>query len=451
MDWSLPYDPTDRTSILAYAERLVGHSLREVLDELPPAIDFTRNKGGFGSSLERYYFGYEPNSRPEPDFIDAGLELKVTPLKWVRRRLVAKERLVLSQIDYMTLVSEEWESSSFLAKNAHLLIVFYLHEAGTDPRDFVIKIVRLWDFPEADLEIIRDDWDTIVAKVRAGLAHELSEGDTNYLAACTKASTAADRREQPRSTQLAKPRAFSLKASYMNSIIQDSLERESVVTAEELRSGKTFEQAIHDRFRPYIGMTAGTIAETLGVSLDRSAKNYYAVLTKRLLKPILGVAEDSRVAEFEKADIVLRTIRLMPNGRPKEAVSFPAFDYCEVVQQPWEDSDLRESLTRRFFFVVYQLDRGGTPTLLRTQFWTMPVDDVEQHARECFERTVGLIMEDKVDYLPGSKDNRVCHVRPHGRNKADVIPTPSGGLAVRKSFWLNQQYLTEQLGTGADS
>ncbi|MBN1192815.1 MAG: DNA mismatch repair protein [Coriobacteriia bacterium] len=446
-DTGLRYDPADRASIVAYAERLVGHSLREVLDTLPEVIDFYSHKGGFGTALERHYFGYEPNNRPEPDFATAGVELKATPLRRSGKRLVAKERLVLGMIDYMTIVAEEWESSSFLRKNAHLLLVFYLHEEGSDPRDFIVKIVRLWEFPEADLEVIRDDWQRIVDKVRQGRAHEISEGDTLYLAACTKGATGADRREQPFSAEPAKPRALSLKASYMNSVIADSLDRQAAVSASELRSGETFEDIVHSRFRLYIGLTADEIASRLDVRIKRGAKNFYAVLTKR----ILGIAADKKVAEFEKAGLVVRTVRLKPNGNPKEAVSFPAFDYCNLVEQQWEDSDLRGQLTRRFFFVVYQLDEKGVPTLIRTQFWTPPTYDVEYHARECFERTVVLIREDKVEYLPGTSDNEVCHVRPHGRNSHDLVPTPSGGLAVRKSFWLNQSYIARQLADAQDS
>jgi DNA mismatch repair protein MutH len=437
----LPYDPRNRESILEYAERLIGRSLRDVLETLPPVIDFSGHKGGFGNALERYYFQYEPNNRQEPDFAEAGLELKVTPLKRSGKRLVAKERLVLGMIDYVAISSEEWESSSFLSKNSHLLLVFYLHEADMDPRDFVIKIVRLWDFPEADLEIIKDDWNTIAGKVRAGLAHEISEGDTLYLAACTKGATGADCRMQPFSREKAKPRALSLKASYMNAVIADSFARQSAVRAEELRSGSTFEQAVQNRFLPYVGMTADEIAGSLGVHARRGAKNFYSLLTKR----VLGVAPDKAVAEFEKAGVIVKTIRLTPGGSLKEAVSFPAFDYCDLVNQQWEESDLRDVLTRRFFFVIYQLDRDGVPTLRRTRFWTMPIDDVERHARMCFDRTTALVMEDKTEYLPRSTENKVCHVRPHGRNSADVVPTPAGGRAVRRSFWLNQRYLAEQL------
>jgi DNA mismatch repair protein MutH len=433
------YDRTSPESLLTYAEGLVGHSLREALDDLPPAIDFSSNKGGFGTVLERHYFGYEPNSRPEPDFAEAGVELKATPLKMSGSRMVSKERLVLGMIDYMAIVSEEWESSTFLKKNSLLLLVFYLHEQGKDPRDFVIKIVRLFEFPPEDLEIIRRDWRFIVDKIKAGKAHELSEGDTLYLAACTKSSNSTTRRRQPFG-EAAKPRAFSLKQSYMNTVIRSSPALKAIATVEVVR-GRSFEEVVADRFKPYIGKTAYDIADSVGLTAKRRAKNYYAVLTNR----ILGVAEKDKIAEFEKADIQVKTMRLTPSGRPKEDLPFRAFDYCDLVTQEWESSDLREMLGKRFFFVIYQLDRDDVPTLLGTRFWTMPVSDIEGPARRCFEETQSRIAEDKAEYLPKSTENLVCHVRTHGRNSRDVIPTPSGRLVCRKSFWLNGSYIKRRL------
>ncbi len=440
------YDPASPSSIERYAKRLVGHTLREMLAEEAPAA-YQTGKGRFGDIVERSYFGINPGNVSGPDFADAGVELKTTPLKRVGTKLRAKERLVLQMIDYMSVHREEWATSSFLKKNSSILLLFYLWEREADMLDYVFKIARLWSIPEEDLEIIRDDWEKIVAKVRDGEAHTLSEGDTMYLAACVKGASGSKRRKQPFSHEPAKPRAFSLKASYMNSVIDESLRFEPTVAAAELKSGRTFEQVIHDRFRPHIGTSADDIADQLGVTIKRGAKNFYSVLTNR----ILGIGDKARPAEFEKADVTIRTVRLKPTGMPKEAVSFKAFNYLDLVQQEWEDSDLRDDLTRRFFFVIYQLDRDGTPTLLRTQFWTMPIEDVEIHGRRCFERTVELIMRDKADELPRSSENKVCHVRPHGRDSSDTLPAPSGKQVVRKSFWLNQRYLAEQLAWGGDS
>jgi len=439
-----PYDPTSIESIETYAQRLIGRTLREALDVLPEEIDFSSHKGGFGTVLERHYFGYEPNSRAEPDFAEVGVELKSTPLKKAGGGLVSKERLVLGQINYMTVVAEEWESSSFLKKNSHLLLVFYLHEYGKDPRDFVIKVVRLWEFPPEDLEIIRQDWEKIVGKVRDGLAHELSEGDTLYLAACTKSADSTNRRPQPFGPE-AKPRAFALKQSYMNTVwgAAVSAKRHSAkaVAIDEVRAGRSFEEVIASRFTPYLGMSADAIAKLLGVNIKRGAKNFYAVLTKR----ILGAGDRDRIAEFEKADIQAKTLRLLPSGRPKEDISFKAFDYLHLVDQEWDSSDFREALSKRFFFVIYQLDNDDVPRLLGTRFWTMPVSDIEGAARECFEETKFRIREDRAEYLPRKSESPVCHVRPHGRDSRDVIPTPSGRLVCRKSFWLNGSYIKRQL------
>jgi len=442
------YDPGDPASIEAYAKRLVGHCLRDLLptDE-PTEYQSGRGKGGFGDLVERGYFGINPGNISQPDFTEAGVELKTTPLKRVGGKLRAKERLVLQMIDYDVVCGENWETSSFKSKNDLLLLMFYLWEEGRAPLDYVFKIVRLWSIPDGDLEMIRDDWETIVGKIRDGRAHEISEGDTMYLAACTKGAKGSDRRTQPNSDIPAKPRAFAFKASYMNSVIDHSLSMQSAVTSEELRSGRTFEEVIHDRFRPFIGMSAEEIAARLGVRVNRNAKALYHLLTKR----ILGVDPDKKIAEFEKADLIVRTVRLKPNGVPKEAISFKAFHYLDLVEQAWEDSDLRDDLTHRFFFVIYQLDQDKVAHLSRTQFWTPPIRDVEVLAQECFDSTIDLIREDKLEYLPKASDGIMCHVRPHGRDSDDTIPTPSGGLAVRRSFWLNQRYMAEQLAACEDT
>ena len=76
---------------------------------------------------------------------------------------------------------------------------------------YKIDFAKLFTPPEQDKKIIMNDFYTIRNKIIAGKAHELSEGDTLYLGAATKAKTSKDRRKQPYSTELAKPRAFSFK------------------------------------------------------------------------------------------------------------------------------------------------------------------------------------------------------------------------------------------------
>ena len=88
-----------------------------------------KGKGGFGQLVEKFYFGYEPNSSPEPDFPEAGVELKTTPLKRdIQGNYRIKERLVCDMIDYCKIVKYPFEESPFFRKSSLMLIIFYLND-----------------------------------------------------------------------------------------------------------------------------------------------------------------------------------------------------------------------------------------------------------------------------------------------------------------------------------
>lgn len=170
----LPYNPEDKKSIIDFAKLLKNKSLREVCDITAIKND-RKGKGHFGQILEEFYFHYKPNSDAEPDFPIAKLELKSSPLKKLKNNEYrSKERLVLNIINYINVVNQQFENSDFIKKNASILLIFYLHQAGYDILDYLIKIVDEWSFPSTDLEIIKKDWETINKKIADGKAHELS-------------------------------------------------------------------------------------------------------------------------------------------------------------------------------------------------------------------------------------------------------------------------------------
>lgn len=435
-----PYDSTSASSIVEYASRLQGHTLRQLLPA--GAMGLEMGKGSFGNSLQQYYFGQPPNSRSEPDFAEAGVELKTSPVVRRKERWVVKERLVLNMLDYRAVGDETWEYSTFLKKNARILLVFYHWEPEKGLLDQQILRVHLWSVPSQDLPTVRHDWETITAKVRNGRAHEISEGDTLYLAACTKGSSGDVRRKQRFSTELAKPRALSFKASYMQYVLEQLLGHgPALESITAMATVPPLEESVRSRFQPYRSMTAMEIAARLGLKQDLGAKNFHAAITKA----ILGVSPDKGIAEFVKGGIIQRTIRVGRGGRPEEDVSFPAFKYMDLIEQEWEHSDLREQLTTRFFFVIYEADADGRYLLADTVFWTMPVKDLEDHAHKVWNETVKRVKAGRADDLPKKSDDSVCHVRPHGRDAADTIPAPGGKVVVRKSFWLAAGYIKQQL------
>lgn len=413
-------------------------------------LDHLENKGRLGTMVEEYFFQYSPgsNRNHDPDFTEAGVELKVTGvLKRSRRRpgespFKAKERLVLTMIDFFNLVDEVWESSSFLKKCRLMLILFYLYEKDVPAtqRKFVMEPM-LWTFPAIDLEIIRKDWIFIQQKVIDGNAHELSEGDTFYLAACRKGAGGKKEkpRTQPYSSELAKSRAFSLKPSYVNTIINSTWQEEELLR-DETDADNGIESVTLSKFHGLEGKSVEDIAEMYDYPPGaRQAKNYLSNLSLR----ILGTKKQ-RPPEFEKAGITLRTIRLKRTGMPKEATSFPAFNFIDIAKQKWEDTDLYEKIEQKFFFVIYQYDSNKVLRFKKVMFWNMPYED-RLEAQAVWRRTVQVINSGDMLKLPKSTESPVAHVRPHGRNKADTSPLPNGKSFTKQGFWLNQKYVANQV------
>lgn len=230
------YDETNPISIENYGKQLVGKSFADVCREdeeyklksenekdYEVSHENKKRKGGLGELIEERYFHYLANNDAKPDFDKAGVELKVTPYKINKnKKIVAKERLVLTMIDYERVVNENFYESHFWNKSKLILLIYYLYQKEIESRlDYRIDYVSLFTPPEKDLEIIKNDYEIIINKIKNGKAHELSESDTMYLAAVTKASTSKDRRKQPFSTELAKPRAFAFKNSYMTYVLNN--------------------------------------------------------------------------------------------------------------------------------------------------------------------------------------------------------------------------------------
>jgi len=439
--------------------------------DYPSGISYLSGKGGIGHLLEEKHFGYRANSRPEPDFKEAGVELKVTPYRvGPNATYTSKERLVLNIIDYMKEAKATFETSSFWTKNKRLMILFYEHRDQVPIADWFISFTLLYEFPEVDLIIIRDDWRRIIETIRAGKAHELTESATLYLGACTKAAKATNTRPQPYSPIPAKPRAYCLKQPFMTYLLRNRVlkiedEEKIVKNAGELQES-TFESYMYSRIAPYIGWTQERlIAEFLTaeagsrpVGSIQLPKNINEILIAR----IFGLkGRVSKTAEFMKAGIIPKTIQLEPDGQHvRESMSFPVFHFIDLVDEEWESSGLKEMFdTTRFFFIVFRKQEVGTPTLEGAFFWNMPASDLGQ-VREVWKKTKNIAIKGvevsevggrQRNNLPKASENRVSHVRPHGRDGDDTDTLPDGSTITKQCFWLNNTYIAALIAEWKDT
>lgn len=459
---------TTKEAVLKRAQEAIGIPLKEI----DKTGRLKTGKGAIGTTIEESWYGYTPNSESEPDFPEAGVELKATPYVRGKNGIRAKERLVCNIINYMEEYSKTFQTSAFWHKCQTMLLMSYEHHDGVSKGDFTIDKAVLFRFPEEDLAIIEKDWETIMSKVRAGQAHLLSEGDTYYLAACTKGANADSVREQPFSTEFAKQRAYSLKAGYMTRILTryifGSGESERIVKDWRILQKKSFDQYVVEKVSPYIGMTQAELKARFGV--ESNAKNLNEILLARMLDVKGKIAYTD---EFQKAGIVPKTIRVRKDGTIKESMSFPAFDFIRLSQETeWEESELYNYLApTKFLFVILQENKQGELVFDRVKFWNIPVDDLEEVHR-VWDWTVQTIREGVqlrrtsrgvINDFPKQSENPVAHVRPHSLRSfyiledgtqlgpgtfADANRLPDGRWMTKQCFWLNNTYIAEQIKKG---
>ncbi len=500
------YDDRDAESIYEYAKKLENMTFNQVLEEFEKSnikqyinlydlknaklkledskasnsVDKTGNafiytaKGQLGDLIERFYFGYAPNSNQEVDFEKAGMELKVTPIdKKKNGGYRAGERLSITNISYDAPVEEDFFKSHVYKKIECILLIQYIRDKSIDRLDYIIKFVNKFKplASEEDKKIIIDDYKTIINKIKQGKAHELSESDTLYLGASTKGSTAASswRPQYYGSHEPAKKRNFCLKVSYMDYVLQNYVMPNKMLGEKIIKESignLSFEDYIIDKIKLHIGLTDKELCKKYNREYNNN-KAQWNDLTFRML----GI-KSNQAEEFVKANIVVKTIRIEKNGKNKESMSFPTFKFKELVKEKWEESTIYNYFeTTKFLFVVFT-KKENEYELSNANFWNMPYNDLNLTVKDEWLNIQSIINEGvKFSFeknkdnlivknnLPGIADSKILHVRPHATKSAyrlkngftrgnverDANELPNGEWMTTQSFWINSNYVLSQI------
>ena len=477
------YNPSEPESIEKYGQLLIDQPFEYVINQsdLNPSekaalierVNNPRYKGGMGTLIEEHYFGYKPNSIQEPDFVDAGVELKVTPFERTKKGGIrAGERLVITMISYDNPVEENFLASHAFSKLNLMLLMYYERNKDIPRTAYPMKYIQLFSPPKEDLKIIEQDYQKIITKVREGRADELSEGDTLYLGACTKGST-AKKSTVPQAYYnpdvLARKRAFCFKNSYMTHVLNNYLSKkvqtyEPIIKNPTVLDIQNFESIILEKINKHAGKTTSQLAEEFNI------KNTFKSLNSSLAMRILGV-KSNQAEEFEKANIKVKTIRLTSNKTIKESMSFPTIRLKDFDELEWEDTDFYDTLTMtKFLFVVFS-EQNGSYVLKGAQFWNMPVEDIEEVGEgwRAIQTVVkrGVVLKKKTlkngnsifnNDFPKKADHRIMHIRPHASETYYVIDgetfgdkpiygdeLPDGRIMTKQSLWLNNTYILAAL------
>ncbi|WP_240627038.1 Sau3AI family type II restriction endonuclease, partial [Staphylococcus microti] len=382
--------------------------------------------------------------------------------------------------------------SNFLKKNKAIQLGFYEYIKNVPRDDWPLVETVLFELLNnpVDLEIIRNDWETIHGFIEAGKAHELSERHTTYLSACTKGKSASSMRTQPNSDIPAKQRALSFKTGYMSAILNDYVlgdkKVDSIIKDTFTLKENSLEKTIEDAFKPFIGWTIDELVNHFGIEKRDKSINY------RIAMGILNLNGKNekttsfpKVEEFEKACIQLKTVKFNKNNVNKESMSFPSFSFSEIAEETWFDDEGMPSadwhvflLETKFLFFVVKND-GDKDIFKGIKFFSMPESDIEGPVYDVWQDTVDKIrngveltgtytksgqLRIKNNFIKKS-DRMICHVRPHESKSdysekgkhADKLPKPikwtnkpddsnySDCWMTKQCFWINNDYIKKQV------
>lgn len=481
----LPYNDSNPESIEKHAKSVVKKTFKNILEDSVETSDLDnlityynnpKSKGGLGNLVEKFLFFYEPNSDPNPDFPKAGVELKVTPYKELKKKGVysAGERLVIGMIPYSQPLDIDINTSHIIEKINLILLMLYKREVGKNRTDFVITHSQLFSITnkllEEDFKIIQEDYRKIVTKIQNGEAHLLSESDTNYLAASTKGST-AKKSYKPQFYNpdiKAKSRAFSFKQGFMtyiinNYIFKEKITYEAIITKPEELYDTTLEDLVLTKINRYKGYSKNKLKEHF--KIIKESKQIYSILAFRML----GITSNN-AEEFVKANIVVKAIRIEENGKIKEHMSFPTFVIKELLDEEWETSTFNDYFDQtKFLFMIYRQQKDDY-VFEGAKFWSLPIVTLEKEAKEDWEKVQNSYNHveffptaTKVNNtLPKPKDMNLFFSKLHVSKTAHIISgvrygkgstkperysdiLPNGDRMPIQSFWLNKNFIAKQI------
>ena len=437
--------------LLEYTSHIIGKTFKEIDSEnLLANASLHSQKGLLGHVVESGFYKYPINSNSKADFEELDIELKVTGyVKNKNGSLRAKERLVLSKINFNEIVNETFESSHVLGKCRKMLIIWYEYDSAKDPKDFLITDFQIYDMSK-DFKIFSNDFEIIKGKVLDGKAHELSEGDTSYLGACTKARKSSDRTTQPYSEVLPKPRAYSLKNAYMTGILRENIRKQTALEIKSKQEYKTVIEYVKNKLKPYFGKTQIEILEEV------TGKKYYKKVPKNISKMISDeiIGKDKELSKkddlFAKTTFIIKNLPIQENGNPRERMSFKTISLSDF-ETNWGDSYWKNYFEETTLIVICYAEKNrsknGYRILRDVKQITFDEKDLES-----FEKTYNqikiAIKKKNVKLLPISTNgfkNQLLEIAPKGVKGDDAYVNFFKKDKTKVAFMISKKLLAKKL------
>lgn len=450
------------TEYLEIEEKIVNKKLGDIL-VIPK--DRNQNKGLIGQLIEVQLFNKKLDNKKVPD-IDMFVDIVTNELKeyyneYIKLELKSgginlkkngqyssKERLVMSTINYNHYNKEieyKFEDSEVYEKCKLMILIYYIYDKNLPLEEYRVIVSMIFNLEKKDLSILRKDYNIIINKIKDGKAHEISGSDTFFLEALRKGQGGeADNRTQPYSEKSAKSRAFALKASYMNTIINEYISKKD--SSFIIDSENDDLDYINNSLNKYINKTVNEIMDIFGMDKSKKPKQINAMLVRNMLGVNTNKLDD--IDFFKKANIKFKTVRVSKSKKVKETMNYTnIIDYDGIVSEEWEDSVLYEEINRKYFYCLFQ-ESDNNEVYFRGYIFRGFNDEEIDEFRKLWEKVKNICIDsENIERdLPKSTDGFIGHIRPKGVNREKSLRTLKNGQVVpNKVFWVNKEFIQKEL------
>ena len=366
---------TDSTRIFTrkQVDDLLKATIGKTLLEIDKAQLFAHHegrdkvKGIAGDIIEESVLGCKKDSKQEPDILVDGVltELKTTGLVKPKKTdspyvYECKEPVSITAVSIPVIVNEEFETSNFWHKLAHMLWVYYWYKSPVTVKldgykDFPVLGYQFYEFSEDDKVLLRQDWllvrDFLVVIHRD--YHTQAERDKQYPRLSHELrgqlmliDTAPKFPNSPR---------FRLKRAYATVIADQYFSKKHFEKLSESISKYTdIDRKCQLMTQKYKGKTFSQIALELGVNIDMEVKNFAECAVVKMFGGKANKLND--IEDFAKIGIIAKSVPLLSDGKGKEDMKLFLPDLVDWTKETeFEDSAIYDYFAgHHFLFIIYK-------------------------------------------------------------------------------------------------
>lgn len=400
-----------RDFVYQLLEGVKGKTLGEVDDVGSRQFDRTLKSpkitGIAGDVVEQSVFGYSRDSKQECDIVIDGVhtELKTTAVRIPKSQLrlakgkvgedyyklfEAKEGISITGVTFTPTFERNFDTSHFWEKAEHLLIVFYEYQSydvvpAYGYRDFPIIDYCYNKFSDSERSQLKNDWE-LVRDYLAKVYNTFPKFEDRY--SNLVGFTHTLRPElllielipsfKRKNGSYQKPR-YRLKKSFIDSIVRGHFNktRDEVDLSDSFSSFAELDKKCHHFRELYKGKNFEELKEILQIGCDVSVKDFGA---KCILKMFNAECKElNQIADFNKAGIVAKTIKMTPNNKRTEDMKLFSVDFEEWTDRDleFEDSAVFEYFMEHSFLcpIFYEQEKGNPAKTTFEGFKRFAYDD----------------------------------------------------------------------------